>query len=73
MQVEHQAFYEPEDILCAVQDKVEETRKAEETIDCLTFVPDGEPTLDVNLGQEIDLLKPLGIPIAVITNGSLIW
>jgi wyosine [tRNA(Phe)-imidazoG37] synthetase (radical SAM superfamily) len=36
-------------------------------------VPDGEPTLDANLGREIALLKPLGIPIAVITNASLIW
>lgn len=72
MQVERQAFYEPEDILRAVQDKVGETREAKETVDYLTFVPDGEPTLDVNLGQEINMLKPLGIPIAVITNGSLI-
>jgi wyosine [tRNA(Phe)-imidazoG37] synthetase (radical SAM superfamily) len=36
-------------------------------------VTDGEPTLDANLGREIALLKPLGIPVAVITNGSLIW
>jgi wyosine [tRNA(Phe)-imidazoG37] synthetase (radical SAM superfamily) len=47
--------------------------KAGEHIDYLTFVPDGEPTLDVNLGREIDLLKPLGIKVAVITNNSLIW
>jgi len=43
-----------------------------ETIDYLTFVADGEPTLDLNLGREIELLKPLGIRIAVITNASLI-
>jgi wyosine [tRNA(Phe)-imidazoG37] synthetase (radical SAM superfamily) len=43
------------------------------TIDYLTFVPDGEPTLDIHLGHEIDLLKSLGLPIAVITNTSLIW
>ncbi len=73
MQVERQAFYEPEDILRIVQDKIKETKKSEKTIDYLTFVPDGEPTLDVNLGQEIDMLKPLDIPIAVITNSSLIW
>jgi wyosine [tRNA(Phe)-imidazoG37] synthetase (radical SAM superfamily) len=35
-------------------------------------VPDGEPTLDINLGREIELLRPLGIKIAVITNASLI-
>jgi len=35
-------------------------------------VPDGEPTLDINLGREIELLRPLGIKMAVISNGSLI-
>ncbi len=29
--------------------------------------------LILNLGKEIDLLKPLGIKIAVITNSSLLW
>jgi wyosine [tRNA(Phe)-imidazoG37] synthetase (radical SAM superfamily) len=38
----------------------------------LTFVSDGEPTLDLNLGREIEILRPLGFAIAVITNGSLI-
>jgi len=73
MQAERRAFYEPEEILRDVRDKVEKTEEAEEAIDYLTFVPDGEPTLDVNLGREIELLRPLGIPIAVITNSSLIW
>jgi len=40
-------------------------------IDYLTFVPDGEPTLDISIGEEIVLLKQIGIPIAVITNASL--
>jgi wyosine [tRNA(Phe)-imidazoG37] synthetase (radical SAM superfamily) len=73
MQVERRAFYEPDDILCGVQEKVAKTKEAGEAIDYLTFVPDGEPTLDVHLGQEIELLRPLGLPIAVITNASLIW
>ena len=70
MQVERGTFYEPEDILKDVRDKVEKSREVGEAIDYLSFVPDGEPTLDVNLGREIELLKPLGIKIAVITNGS---
>jgi len=73
MQVRCQAFYEPGDIIRVVREKIEETRNAGETIDYLTFVPDGEPTLDIHLGQEIDLLKQFNIPIAVITNTSLIW
>jgi wyosine [tRNA(Phe)-imidazoG37] synthetase (radical SAM superfamily) len=73
MQAERRAFYKPEKILKVVEDKVEAANAAGERIDYLTFVPDGEPTLDVNLGREIELLRPLGIRIAVITNASLIW
>jgi len=71
MQVERRPFYEPEAIRVDVRDKVERARAAGETSDYLTFVPDGEPTLDLHLGRAIDLLRPLGIRIAVITNSSL--
>jgi len=73
MQVERRSFYEPEEILSAVRTKVTRTRKAGECIDYLAFVPDGEPTLDLHLGREIDLLRPLGLPVAVISNASLLW
>jgi wyosine [tRNA(Phe)-imidazoG37] synthetase (radical SAM superfamily) len=73
MQLDRQAFYEPEKIVAVVQKKVAAAEKAAEAMDYLTFVPDGEPTLDVNLGRGIELLKTLGIKIAVITNASLIW
>jgi len=66
-------FYSPAEILRAVEQQVEATRKAGESIDYLTFVPDGEPSLDINLGKSIDLLRPLGIKIAVISNASLVW
>ena len=73
MRVERGAFYGVEEIIQSVKEKVEQVREKGEPIDYLTFVPDGEPTLDANLGREIELLQPLGIKIAVITNGSLIW
>jgi wyosine [tRNA(Phe)-imidazoG37] synthetase (radical SAM superfamily) len=38
----------------------------------LTFVSNGEPTLDINLGLSIEKLKDLNIPIAMITNASLL-
>jgi len=72
MQVTRPVFYEPREVFEAVQNKVEKAKKAGEAIDYLTFVPDGEPTLDANLGREIELLRSLGIKIAVITNSSLI-
>jgi wyosine [tRNA(Phe)-imidazoG37] synthetase (radical SAM superfamily) len=67
-----QPFYKPEDVCEEVEGKVDESASSDEKIDYLTFVPDGEPTLDLNLGQEISLLKEIGIPIAVLTNASLI-
>jgi wyosine [tRNA(Phe)-imidazoG37] synthetase (radical SAM superfamily) len=73
MQVQRRPFYAPEAILRAVGDKIAKAERAGESIDYLTFVPDGEPTLDVQLGQAIKLLRQFGIPIAVITNGSLTW
>ena len=72
MQIQRRAFYEPQEILDAVQDKVAGAGRAGEPIDYLTFVPDGEPALDLHLGREIELLRPLGVPIAVITNASQI-
>jgi wyosine [tRNA(Phe)-imidazoG37] synthetase (radical SAM superfamily) len=41
--------------------------------DYLTFVSNGEPTLDQNLGKAINLLKKTGIPVAVISNASLLF
>lgn len=73
MEVERRPFYEPELIFGEVREKVEEAEERGERIDYITFVPDGEPTLDINLGREIDLLKELGIKLAALTNASLIW
>jgi wyosine [tRNA(Phe)-imidazoG37] synthetase (radical SAM superfamily) len=43
-------------------------------VDYVTFVPDGEPTLDSNLGAGIRLLRgELGVRVAVLTNASLLW
>lgn len=70
---ERQAFYKPKDVFKEVKRKVGEATSKNERVDYITFVPDGEPTLDLNIGKEISLLKQIGIPIAVLTNASLIW
>ena len=72
-QVGRENFYEVEEVVQGVKEKVKQVREKGEAIDYLTFAPDGEPTLDANLGREIELLKPLGIKVAVITNATLIW
>ena len=70
---EPQTFYSPQDIFHEVSEHLGTVNSANETVDYLTFVPDGEPTLDISLGKTIELLQPLGIPIAVISNASLLW
>ncbi len=72
LQANRQTFYPPEAVVAAVQEKVADAAARGETIDYLTFVPDGEPTLDLYLGDMLTALKPLGIPLAVITNASLL-
>ena len=66
------SFYKPEEIRAAVLAKMEQVNNYSEKIDYLTFVADGEPTLDINLGKTIALLKKTGLKIAVISNASLI-
>ncbi len=73
MQVERKPFYRTDEIFNNVKRKVKETLNKKEPLDYLTFVPDGEPTLDINLGKEIEHVKSLGIKVAVISNASLIW
>ena len=43
-------------------------------MDWITFVGSGEPTLHIGLGWRIQKVKSLThIPIAIITNGSLLY
>jgi wyosine [tRNA(Phe)-imidazoG37] synthetase (radical SAM superfamily) len=65
--------YAPELILEQVRDRLATLRRRGERVDYVTFVPEGEPCLDRNLGASIDAVRTLGVPVAVITNGSLLW
>ncbi|MBN2654562.1 MAG: radical SAM protein [Nitrospirae bacterium] len=66
-------FYEPQDIFDDIKNRVQRAQNRSERIDYVAFVPDGEPTLDLNLGKEIILLKRLGVPVGVITNSTHLW
>ncbi len=66
-------FYGADKIVKLVKARVAQLKEQGDTVDHLSFVPEGEPTLDADLGETIEKLRPLGIKIAVITNGSLIW
>jgi wyosine [tRNA(Phe)-imidazoG37] synthetase (radical SAM superfamily) len=73
MSIKRRDFFPPEEIFNEVKNRISQLMQNHEKIDYLSFVPDGEPTLDINLGRTIDRLKPFDIRIAVITNSSLLW
>lgn len=73
MQISRREFYKPEDICREAEIKLKQLETENKQADYFSFVPDGEPTLDLNLGKTIKLLKPYNMKIAVITNASLLW
>ena len=72
MQVERQEFYEPEKLFDEVRKSLLSITNNKDYPDYITIVPDGEPTLDINLGSLIQKFNSLQLPVAVITNASLI-
>ena len=70
LSIEPAAYGDPEQIYQAVNERLKELPQAP---DYLTFVSNGEPCLDTQLGSAIQSLKKLGIKIAVISNASLLW
>lgn len=72
LQLQRDKFYEIEEVVKEVEQKLMELEKKGEKIDYLTFVADGEPTLDKNLGKTINALKKFGVKIAVISNASIV-
>lgn len=63
-QLELRSFYRPDEILQAVKKQVVAARASGEVIDYLTFVPDGEPTLDSNLAEIIIDDIPVSLRLA---------
>lgn len=70
--IQRRTFYKPKSLVENVLKHLKSLDRAYRP-DYLTFVSNGEPTLDQNLGREIRELKKTGIPVAVITNSSLLY
>jgi wyosine [tRNA(Phe)-imidazoG37] synthetase (radical SAM superfamily) len=66
-------FHDPDEVVTAVGRRAAECRRIGQPIDYATFVPDGEPTLDLGIGAAIHGLQATDLRVAVITNGSLLW
>ncbi len=69
--ITREPFYSPDIIFKEVKAHLAKLKDTDKP-DYLTFVANGEPTLDINLGESIVKLKEFNIPIAVITNASLL-
>ncbi len=72
LEIERREFYTTEQIVAEVNLLINKVKSDANPINYLTIVPDGEPTLDLNLGKTIRTLKQFNIKIAVITNSSLL-
>lgn len=69
--VSRKAFYKPGEV---VEDVLKFLTDITKDVDYVSFVPSGEPTLDINLGLEIEEIKRFkNIKIAVFTNSSLLF
>lgn len=66
------AYFKPELIYEKVTQHLDKLA-TQDYPDYLTFVSNGEPTLDINLGKSIILLKRTGLPVAVISNASMLY
>jgi wyosine [tRNA(Phe)-imidazoG37] synthetase (radical SAM superfamily) len=63
----------PYELYFFVKEKVEQLESQKAHIDYISFIPNGEPTLDSGLAKEIAILRDFGYKIAVFTNSSLLW
>jgi len=66
-------FSDPDALSGQIRTRLEELAQEGIHPDTITFVPNGEPTLDRSLGDVIARLQPVGIQTAVITNASMLW
>ncbi len=72
LEVARREFFPVQEILDEVSQSINRAENSQRRIDFITLVPDGEPTLDIHLGELIRELKQFNTPIAVISNASLI-
>ena len=70
LEIERRRFFDPDEIMNEVIRRVSEVKR----VDFVTFSGSGEPTLNSDLGYMIrEIKKRTRVPIAVITNGSLLF
>jgi len=71
--IQRKEYYNPGQLFDEVKEKLTKLESANENIDYIALVPDGEPTLDIHLGELIHKLKGLNLPVGVISNATLLY
>jgi len=66
-------FSDPGEMAEKIQQRLDELAREGIQPDTITFVPNGEPTLDRSIGDVIRNIQHTGIQTAIITNASLLW
>lgn len=73
MQLKREEFYTVQELQNELEKTLKNLDQRKEDLDYITFVADGEPTLDKNLGKSLKMIKEItGVKTAVISNASLI-
>lgn len=68
--LKRKSYVDPSSVLKELKEVLTQNRD----IDYITFSGSGEPTLNKDIGKMIEKIKELTtIPVAVLTNGSLLW
>lgn len=70
LSIEPAAFSQPDEVYQKAKARLAEL---DTPPDYLTFVANGEPSLDNHLAATIELLKFLKVKVAIISNASLLW
>ncbi len=65
-------FYQPDAIISDLEHCLADLAKRQVHVDYISFVPDGEPTLDIHLGELLIRSRSFGLPRAVFTNSTLL-
>ena len=73
MQLKREEFYTVQELQNELEKTLKNLDQRKKDLDYITFVADGEPTLDKNLGKSLKMIKEItGVKTAVISNASLI-
>lgn len=72
LSIHRQAFVSPLDIIRQVGKRLDAAAQQGSPVEVLTLVPEGEATLDLELEATLVGLRRFGLPVAILTNASLI-